>query len=71
MTRYATVITDADGREIVSAIGEFAGTAPHPHLGRGEQVASGVEIGMVQDGAGPIASCAATISSSSKSVTWF
>ncbi|WP_164754266.1 hypothetical protein [Mesorhizobium sp. M7A.F.Ca.US.008.03.1.1] len=29
MTRYATIITDADGQEIVSAIGEFEG------LGRG------------------------------------
>jgi hypothetical protein len=28
MYRYATIITDADGQEIVSAIGEFEGTAP-------------------------------------------
>ncbi|WP_281040484.1 hypothetical protein [Mesorhizobium sp. M7A.F.Ca.US.010.02.1.1] len=30
MTRYATIITDADGQEIVSAIGEFEGIAPQP-----------------------------------------
>ncbi|RWQ14507.1 hypothetical protein [Mesorhizobium sp.] len=52
MTRYATIITDADGQEIVSAIGEFEGTAPHPRLGRVEQVAPGVKIGMVRDAAG-------------------
>ena len=52
MTRYATIITDADGQEIVSAIGEFEGTAPQPRLGRVEQVAPGVKIGMVRDAAG-------------------
>ena len=46
MTRYATIITDADGQEIVSAIGEFEGTEPQPRLGRIEQVAPGVKIGM-------------------------
>ncbi|AMY01294.1 hypothetical protein AB0V79_01970 [Mesorhizobium ciceri] len=51
MTRYAT-ITDADGQEIVSAIGEFEGTAPQPCLGRVEQVAPGVKIGVVRDAAG-------------------
>ncbi|RVD55069.1 MULTISPECIES: hypothetical protein [unclassified Mesorhizobium] len=52
MTRYATIITDADGQEIVSAIGGFEGTAPQPRLGRVEQVAPGVKIGMVRDAAG-------------------
>lgn len=50
--RYATIITDDDGREIVSAIGEFEGAAPRPRLGRVEQVAPGVLIGMVRDAAG-------------------
>ncbi|MER8981081.1 hypothetical protein [Mesorhizobium sp. M0870] len=52
MTRYATIITDADGQEIVSAIGEFEGAAPQPRLGRVEQVAPSVKIGMVRDAAG-------------------
>ena len=51
-TRYATIITDDDGQEIVSAIGEFEGAAPRPRLGRVEQVAPGVLIGMVRDAAG-------------------
>jgi hypothetical protein len=50
--RYATIITDDDGREVVSAIGEFEGAAPQPRLGRIEQVAPGVLIGMVRDAAG-------------------
>ncbi|MER8608533.1 hypothetical protein NKH48_33485 [Mesorhizobium sp. M1233] len=48
--RYATIITDDDGREVVSAIGEFAGTAPYARHGRFEQVAAGVRIGMVRGG---------------------
>ncbi|WP_032900288.1 hypothetical protein [Mesorhizobium ciceri] len=50
MYRYATIITDDDGQEIVSAIGEFEGAAPQPRLGRVEQVAPGVKIGMVRAG---------------------
>jgi len=50
--RYATIITDDDGREIVSAIGAFEGAAPRPRLGRIEPVASGVLIGMVRDAGG-------------------
>ena len=50
--RYATIITDDDGREIVSAIGEFEGAAPQPRLGRIEPVAPSVRIGMVRDAAG-------------------
>lgn len=52
MPRYATIITGDDGREIVSAIGEFEGAAPQVRLGRVEQVAPGVRIGMVRDAAG-------------------
>jgi len=52
MTRYATIITDDDGRDIVSAIGAFEGAAPQPRLGRIEPVAPGVLIGMVRDAAG-------------------
>ncbi|MER8822572.1 hypothetical protein NKH70_22610 [Mesorhizobium sp. M0991] len=48
--RYATIITDDDGREVVSAIGEFAGAAPYARHGRFEQVAAGVRIGMVRGG---------------------
>ncbi|TPM91851.1 hypothetical protein [Mesorhizobium sp. B2-1-3A] len=47
--RYATIITDDDGREIVSAVGEFEGAAPQPRLGRVEPAAPGVLIGMVRD----------------------
>ncbi|RWO70293.1 MAG: hypothetical protein EOS17_11420 [Mesorhizobium sp.] len=49
---HATIITDDDGQEIVSAIGEFEGTAPQPRLGRVEQVAPGAKIGMVRDAVG-------------------
>ncbi|MER9434884.1 hypothetical protein [Mesorhizobium sp. M0618] len=52
MIRYATIITDADGQEIVSAIGQFEGAAPQPRLGRVEQVSPSVKIGMVRDEAG-------------------
>ncbi|MER8863230.1 hypothetical protein NKI19_05845 [Mesorhizobium sp. M0751] len=48
--RYATIITDDDGREVVSAIGEFAGAAPYARHGRFEQVAAGVRIGMMRGG---------------------
>lgn len=50
--RYATIITGDDGREVVSAIGEFEGAAPQARLGRVEQVAPGVLIGMVRDAGG-------------------
>lgn len=50
MSRYATIITGDDGQEIVSAIGEFEGAAPRARLGRIEQVAPGVLIGMVRGG---------------------
>ena len=39
MVRYATIITDDDGREVVSAIGEFEGAARQPDRGYTEQVA--------------------------------
>lgn len=48
--RYATIITDDDGREVVSAIGVFEGTAPQARIGRIERVAPGVLIGMVRGG---------------------
>ncbi|QPC92080.1 hypothetical protein [Mesorhizobium sp. INR15] len=51
MSRYATIITDNDGRELVSAVGEFEGTGrPDPRAGRVEIVAPGVRIGMVRGG---------------------
>ncbi|PAQ04088.1 hypothetical protein LRP31_16110 [Mesorhizobium mediterraneum] len=49
-SRYATIITDDDGREVVSAIGQFEGAAPVRH-GRVEHVPAGVQIGMVRGGA--------------------
>ncbi|MFW8695702.1 hypothetical protein ACOI9Y_34565, partial [Mesorhizobium japonicum] len=52
MPRYATIITDDDGRELVSAIGEFEGAPPQVRWGRVEAVASGVLIGMVRDAGG-------------------
>ena len=51
-TRYATIITDDGGREVVSAIGAFEGAAPQPRLGRIELVAPDVLIGMVRNAAG-------------------
>jgi len=48
--RYATIITDDDGREVVSAIGLFEGTAPQARIGRIEPVAPSVLIGMVRGG---------------------
>ncbi|TIP74571.1 MAG: hypothetical protein E5X53_02780 [Mesorhizobium sp.] len=47
-SRYATIITDDDGREVVSAIGEFGGAAPMRH--GVEEVPAGVRIGMVRGG---------------------
>jgi hypothetical protein len=47
--RYATIITDDDGREVVSAIGQFEG-APEMRRGRVERVSPGVLIGMVRGG---------------------
>lgn len=49
MPRYATIITDDDGQEIVSAIGEFE-AAPQARVGRFEAVPAGVLIGMVRGG---------------------
>ena len=48
--RYATIITDDDGRELVSAIGLFEGTAPQARVGRVEPVVPGVLIGMIRGG---------------------
>ncbi|MET3577634.1 hypothetical protein ABID19_000649 [Mesorhizobium robiniae] len=48
--RYATIITDDDGREVVSAIGQFEGTAPQGRAGHFEPVSPGVLIGMVRGG---------------------
>jgi hypothetical protein len=47
--RYATIITDDDGREVVSVIGAFE-SAPLARASRVEQVVSGVLIGMVRGG---------------------
>ncbi|KAA3452562.1 hypothetical protein C7I87_01560 [Mesorhizobium sp. SARCC-RB16n] len=52
MPRYATIITSDDGLEVVSAIGEFEGAGPQARLGRVEEVATGVLIGMVREAAG-------------------
>lgn len=50
MPRYATLITGDDGHDIVSAIGEFEGAHLPRGIGRIEQVAPGVRIGMVRGG---------------------
>lgn len=50
MPRYATIIIDDDGREVVSAIGEFEGACREPGFGRAEVVAAGVRVGMVRGG---------------------
>ncbi|UDL89485.1 hypothetical protein LGH82_31270 [Mesorhizobium sp. PAMC28654] len=49
-TRYATIITDDDGREVVSGIGQFEGATPELPAGRVEAVGAGVLIGMVWGG---------------------
>ncbi|PDQ18352.1 hypothetical protein CN311_25135 [Mesorhizobium sanjuanii] len=49
MFRYATIISDDDGREVVSAIGLFEGV-PQARVGRIEAVPPGVLIGMVRGG---------------------
>jgi hypothetical protein len=49
-TRYANIITDDDGQEIVSNIGQFEGGPPNIRTGKVEQVADGVLIGMVRGG---------------------
>lgn len=49
MFRYATIISDDDGREVVSAIGLFEGV-PQACVGRIEAVPPGVLIGMVRGG---------------------
>lgn len=48
-SRYATIIVDDDGREVVSAIGQFE-SAPQSRAGHFEPVAAGVRIGMVRGG---------------------
>ncbi|MBA1143163.1 hypothetical protein [Mesorhizobium neociceri] len=48
--RYATIITDDDGRELVSAIGVFEGATPQARIGRIESVVPGVLIGMIRGG---------------------
>ena len=50
MPRYATIIIDDDGHEVVSAIGEFEGACREPGFGRAEAVAAGVRVGMVRGG---------------------
>ncbi|TPM25700.1 hypothetical protein [Mesorhizobium sp. B2-3-4] len=49
-TRYATLITDDDGQEVVSNVGLFEGSAPRVRSGTVEEVADGVLIGMVRGG---------------------
>ncbi|MCV3209272.1 hypothetical protein OHD62_23645 [Mesorhizobium sp. YC-39] len=49
-SRYATIITDDDGREVVSAIGQFEGAVPKGRVGHFEAVPAGVLIGMVRGG---------------------
>jgi hypothetical protein len=49
-SRYASIIIDDDGREVVSAIGQFEGAAPQGRAGHFEPVAAGVRIGMVRGG---------------------
>ncbi|MER8837055.1 hypothetical protein [Mesorhizobium sp. M0306] len=49
-TRYATIIKDEEGQEIVSNIGQFEGGLPNIRSGTVEQVADGVMIGTVRGG---------------------
>lgn len=49
-TRYATIIKDNDGNEVVSAIAQMEGGAPDVRHGKAIKVADGVKIGMVKGG---------------------
>ncbi|MER8793954.1 hypothetical protein NKH75_07065 [Mesorhizobium sp. M0984] len=49
-TRYAIIIEDGDGNEIVSTIGQFEGGPPQVRAGMVEKVDDGVMIGMVRGG---------------------
>jgi hypothetical protein len=49
-TRYATIVTDGDGNEVVSSIGQFEAGPPKAGNGTVEQVADGVMIGMIRGG---------------------
>lgn len=49
-TRYATIITDDDGNEVVSSIAQHEGPPPNPTNGRVQKVADGVRIGMIAGG---------------------
>lgn len=49
-TRFATIITDEAGVEIVSTIGQFEGGPPDVRFGHVEQVGPAVMIGMVRGG---------------------
>lgn len=51
--RYATVIKDNDGREVISNISQFEGKPAEPRGGaKMVKVADGVKIGMVKGGKG-------------------
>jgi len=49
-TRYATIIPNDEGQEIVSNISQIEGAAPQVSFGKVEKVADGVLIGMVRGG---------------------
>jgi hypothetical protein len=49
-TRFATIVTDEAGVEIVSTIGQFEGGPPEVRFGHVEQVGPAVMIGMVRGG---------------------
>lgn len=50
-TRYATIVTNNDGFDEVSAIAQMEGAAPEPRSdAKVEKVADGVLIGMVRGG---------------------
>jgi hypothetical protein len=49
-TRYATIIPNDEGEEVVSNIAQIEGAAPQVSFGTVEKVADGVLIGMVRGG---------------------
>ncbi|MER8511692.1 hypothetical protein NKH47_01880 [Mesorhizobium sp. M1060] len=49
-TRFATIVTDEAGVDIVSTIGQFEGGPPEVRFGHVEQVGPAVMIGMVRGG---------------------
>jgi hypothetical protein len=49
-TRYATIIPNDEGQEVVSNVAQIEGSAPQVSFGKVEKVHDGVLIGMIRGG---------------------